>query len=76
VEPPPLGRDKLPEVDETQIDEAISRLKSILQEIHEYFNGPEADFPFPVLEGCAGQLMRLLEDGVSFRRAEVDAEFP
>jgi hypothetical protein len=73
---PPLGTEKLPDVDAIHIEEAVLRLKSTLKEIHVYFNSPDADFPFPALEGCADQLMKLLEDGVSFRRAEIDEEFP
>jgi hypothetical protein len=72
---PPLGAEQLPDVSEIHIEEAVLKLKRILNEIHCYFNGPDVEFPFPVLEDCAGQLMRLVEDGVRFRRAEVDTMF-
>jgi hypothetical protein len=73
---PPFSSEKLPQVDERHIEEGVSKLRAILKEIHTYFNGPNAEFSFPALEGCAEQLMKLVEDGIKFRQAEIAEIFP
>jgi hypothetical protein len=69
---PPLGSEKLPDIDEKQIEVAVAMLRAILKEIFTHFNGSAAEFPFPVLESCADELMQLVRDGVRFRETEVE----
>jgi AbiU2 len=66
-----LGRERLPDVDASRIEEVVAMLKGFLSEIHAHFN-PGTEFPFPQSGDHAGRFMSLLADGVKFREDEVE----
>jgi hypothetical protein len=70
-----LGVERLPEVEQEAIEQALALLHDLLAEIHAYFN-PPGSMHFPELGRDADDLMKYVRRGYDAEKAEIAELFP